>query len=165
MCTLIFDLWYLKSLLIDELGELRVDLRSVGERHCEVVQRQVWVRIHQQERHQGRCVRPPGNAILITHRTTVLDGNSHKLAQSIMHCFRLPSSRTTQRRLLGPLATARLVKSLYLQCTFCVRERLQLCIAWDIMLAFAMGIIIRLEMWEERMTYLWAKIMNLVVAF
>ena len=61
-----------------------VDLRPVGERHCEVVQRQVWVRIHQQERHQGRCVRPPGNAILITHRTTVLDGNSHKLAQAII---------------------------------------------------------------------------------
>ena len=47
-----------------QVGRVRVDLRSVGERHCEVVQRQVWVRIHQQERHQGRCVRPPGNAIL-----------------------------------------------------------------------------------------------------
>ena len=112
-----------------QVGRVGVDLRPVGERHCEVVQRQVWVRIHQQERHQGRCVRPPGNAILINHRTTVLDGNSHKLAQSIMHCFRLPSSRTTQRRLLGLLATARLVKSLNLQCTFCVRGRLQLCIA------------------------------------
>ena len=47
-----------------QVGRVGVDLRSVGERHCEVVQRQVWVRIHQQERHQGRCVRPPGNAIL-----------------------------------------------------------------------------------------------------
>ena len=36
------------------------DFQLQGERHGEMVQRQVWIRIHQQERHQGRCLRSPG---------------------------------------------------------------------------------------------------------